>query len=800
MFKRFLKLAFRNLINQRQITFICILGLAIALAVVLQISNWIQFELSYDKFHSKEDRIYRFTVEENRPEENFYWHFARCWQPWRTKLPEFFPQIERLVELRPMWHTAVRTSDNLFYSNRAFAVDSSVFNVFDFKFINGDPRIALIQENSVVISESMAKKLFSNKDAINQVVELNGEGLEGYEKHIITGVFKDLPANSHFHVDMFVCNKNHNTNGNDFAYTYLLLRKGTSIDQLIKLNDKFIKAHVPGDQQRGSFIHYTPLTDIHLKSHIERELELNGDIRQIKLFIYIGIGILFIAFINFFNLMMALTDKRRRYFNINIIIGGKQKHNSFLACLESLMIAFIVIVFAIILFKPVTNFLSVTLLEKSIPVTINYIFIIIVLVFLLMVLLLGTLPVYLTKINLSESLSKYSTGKHAESKSWVLKNPVLVIQFMLSIIVIISSLVLNKQNNFLFSRNLGCGNNNILMVERNFWKEEPEVMLFKDELKKLPVVEDVSMCMDPPGYLVKDARAIEYADIPAENRSLIINILPVDGNFFSFFNLPMVAGNSQEYLNGQTYENYVLNEAAIKKLGFNSPAEVVGTKFKIRNFGDQTVIKGGTIVGVVKDFNFTSLYSPIEPTIFFSKPIWQWKYLVKLAPGDKNANIDQIKKVWENVFPEYPFEYEFLDDIYKEYYAKDIVTNKLVGWFSFICIILSSIGLWGISSILIARRTKEIGIHKVNGARTKEVLVLLNTLFVKWVIVAFIVAVPIAWYVMHKWLENFAYKTEMSWWIFALAGIIALAVAILTVSLKCWSAATRNPVEALRYE
>jgi putative ABC transport system permease protein len=250
---------------------------------------------------------------------------------------------------------------------------------------------------------------------------------------------------------------------------------------------------------------------------------------------------------------------------------------------------------------------------------------------------------------------------------------------------------------------------------------------------------------------------------------------------------------------GQEYGNYILNEAAIKKLGFESPQKAIGTAFKIGDIARET-IQGGTIIGVVKDFNFSSLYSPIEPIIFFHKPSFQCQFFLKLSPGSRDKNLAQIKQVWDKVFPDFPFEYEFLVDKYNNEYKKDIITSKLINWFTIICLLLSSIGLLGISSIIVVKKTKEIGIRKVNGARTNEVLAMLNKNFLKWIAIAFIIACPIAWYAMNKWLENFAYKTELSWWIFALAGLVAFVVALLTVSWQSWRSATRNPVEALRYE
>lgn len=798
MIRNFFTLAIRNLLKNKQTTLISIAGLVIAFSVILQIGNWCSNELSYDKFQSKADRIYRFTVEESRPEENFYWHFARCWQPWRTQLPVFYPEIETLVELRPIFKQVVKADQNSFYTQQSFAVDSSVFNVFDFNFIAGNSQTALNSKNTVVISESFANKLFPATDALNKSIELpDGEENNNEVPYTITGIYRDMPENSHFHAEMLVHYEKKPVQGNDFAFTYILLKKGTSIDQITNRSAEFIKTHVPENQQKSSTIHYTPITDIHLKSHIEREIEPNGDIKQVKLFAFVGLGMLFIALINFINLLIASLEKRSKYFNINVAIGARQKHNAMLLIAESLCIATVVILISLLFFKPVSILLTSAGILSKVALQTKVLGLLSISLFALVV-VSGVLPLLIIRIRPSSFFTKNTSTIPINRKISYVNHPLLVLQFVISIVVIISSLMLNKQNRFLFSKNLGHNNGNIVMLPRGFWAEEPQVLLLKEELMKNPVVQDVSLCMDSPGYLVKDARHVEYADIPEENKRQIVTILPVDANFFSFFNLPLVAGSEKAHITNQNYENYILNESAIKKLGFKSAEEAIGTRFKLEAF--QGIIQGGTIVGVVKDFNFTSLYSPIEPTVFFSKPIWEWRYLIKLTPGNKQKQLAVVRNIWNSVFPEYPFDYEFLEDTYAGYYQKDIVTNKLLSWFSAICIILSSIGLLGIASLLVVRKTKEIGVRKVNGAKVSEILTLLNKDFVKWVIIAFMIATPLAWYAMHKWLENFAYKTELSWWIFALAGLLALGIALLTVSWQSWRAATKNPVEALRYE
>jgi putative ABC transport system permease protein len=326
MLRNSFKLAFRNLLNQKQTTLISIIGLVISFSVILQIGSWAYNEMIYDRNNSKADRIYRFTIDENYPEYNFHWHFARTRQPWRNKLADFHPEIESLTEMRPMTNTTVKANTNLFETERSFAVDSMFFNIFDFDFIDGNAA-EVLPPNTMVISECFAKKLFPNQDALYKKLELSWEKTNGFEKYTITGIFKDLPATSHFHADLLI----HYIKKpvlkpvyrNDFAFTYLLLKKGTDIEQIKRRGEEFKKAHVPVDQQQNSTFYFTPLTDIHLKSHIEREMEPNGDINQVKLFLFIGLGMFLIALINYINLSIASFEKRSKCFYLNSTAGAK---------------------------------------------------------------------------------------------------------------------------------------------------------------------------------------------------------------------------------------------------------------------------------------------------------------------------------------------------------------------------------------------------------------------------------------------------------------------------------------------
>ena len=803
MLKYIFKQAFRNLKQQKQSTLINITGLVVAICTILFIAVWVMHEKSYDKHHSKSDRIYRLSVEEGSREKNNLWHFARTWQEWRRELTNFYPEIEELAELAPTFNTVVRIEDNSFYE-KGFSVKPNIFNVFDFEFLLGDPETVLENTHSIIISESLANKYFLDLNPIGQTVELKGSYIDEEAQYTITGVYRDIPTTSHFHSEFFVhYTEPKGENQSEWAFTYLLLKKDSDIKAIQKRLPDFIKTHIPENQQESLIkIYFTPLTDIHLKSHIEREIEPNGDIKHVRLFISVTIGVFIIALINFINLLIVSFGRRISSININRVVGAGTKHNILQLMIEASIISLVSITISIILFKPLfyllSNFDIIPSIDFNKSIYLNLLFIL--LIVFLVVSLAGIVPFYLLKLkNIRSGFQNTSEGLGLKRINFYNK-PLLVIQFSISILVIIGSLILNKQNNFLFSQNLGHKDDNIILLNRNFWSEEDKMMLLKSFLEKNPNVENHCAIFEPPTYLNKDARQIKTSKIPGGFTDYSLSIFVTDHSLFDLFNIPLVAGRAMKpYVEGQKYEEYVLNESAVKKMGFKSNNEVLGIDFTVKPYFDG-IIHGGKVVGVVKDFNYTSLYHPIQPTVYFQKPIWQWHVLIKFVPGNLEQQLKSLKKDWVAAYPDYPFDYEIVSDLYKEAYKKDITVNKLLNLFSIFCIIISSIGLLGISSILLINKTKEIGVRKVNGAKIPEIILMFNKDFIRWILVAFVIACPIAFYTMNKWLQDFAYRTEISWWIFVLAGFFALLIALLTISIQSYKAANKNPVEALRYE
>jgi putative ABC transport system permease protein len=363
----------------------------------------------------------------------------------------------------------------------------------------------------------------------------------------------------------------------------------------------------------------------------------------------------------------------------------------------------------------------------------------------------------------------------------------------------ISALTIYRQKELIFASGMGDISSDILAFKKQNWEIRNKYNTFRNRAIQNPYVRSFSASMEEPSGETLDALQVESPEIDENHKDNPLYVLAVEDNFLDFFKIPLVAGRTFAPFNpDRKGEDYILNETAVKKLGW-TPEESIGRPFRIK-FDYPDIFYGGTVVGVARDFNYTTVKQVIKPYVMFQKPIFYICYLVRVDPLHKAEAIESLKKIWEEEYPDYPFNYEFISDLYRTTYEKEINQAKLSAFFSIFAIVIICLGLFSITSVLVSRRTKEIGIRKVNGAKIPEIMVMLNSQFIIWFAIAFLIACPIAWYVMTKWLQVFVYKTELRWWVFAMAGSTVFFITLLTVSIKSWKAAGRNPSEALRYE
>jgi putative ABC transport system permease protein len=792
------KLIIRNLIQSRSNTLLNIIGLAIGFACSFAVIVWVKNELSYDKLLPDSDRIYRLTFETNFSGNRL--HFARCYEQWIWQMPAVFPQIEELVRLEPYRRTAIKAGENKFYSDRIFATDTNFFKVFNTDLISGDVEKVLTEPYSAVISSSLAIKCFGNTNPVGQQILLSGEQETKMVPFLIKGVMKDTPINSHVHFDILTSFAKPEV-APYWAYVYLLLRQNTSPDEILSGFPSFIKNFVQ-EKDLNSFTPYLQkITDIHLRSNKDREIEANGNITGIYLFIIIAFVLLLVSWVNYFNLNNARLHILQKQIRILRITGANKNLIILQSLTESAISVILSLILALMLLdlavNPARSFFSFNLLPGGYADLLDNWFIISAL--LAISLVAGSLPVIIYTTSGRNSSPGFREIRHYTIPGISSYGILMTAQFCLSIILMVSAITIYRQNSYMLSRSLGEMSSDILAFKNQNWESRSKYNAIRNRAMQNPHIKSFTASMEEPSGETLDALTVESPGIKKEQEEKRLFVLSVEDNFIDFFKIPLVAGRDFSTFNpDRKGEDYILNETALKRLGW-TPEDAIGQPFKII-FNTPDIFYGGTVVGVVRDFNFTTVKQEIKPYVLFQKPIFYLCFLVKVDSAKKNEAIADLKKIWNEELPDYPFQYEFISDLYSSSYSKEISQAKITGFFSILAIIIICFGLFSVTSVLVARRTKEIGIRKVNGASVLNLLYMLNSDFIKWFVIAFILACPAAWYAMHKWLQNFVYRTEIKWWVFVFAGVVVLGVTLITVCLQSWRTATKNPVEALRYE
>ena len=793
-----LKLIFRNLFRIKSFTILNIAGLTVGFACAFAVIVWVKNELSYDKHLPDSDRIYRLTFETNI--SGIRSHFARCWESWVGQMPAKFPQIEELVRLDPYRHTAVKIGDNKFYSDRVFATDSNFFKVFNIDLLWGDIDQVLKGPYSAVISESMASKYFGNSNPVGKTILFSGEYDTKMGLFTIKGVMKDSPVNSHIHFDV-ITSFAKPAEPPGWAYVYVLLKHNISPKDMLVGFPSFLKELVNEKYQMSFTPYLQKITDIHLFSDKDREIEPNGTVTSLYIFIVIAFVLLLVSWVNYYNLNKSRVFALQKQIHIQLIAGSNTK----LIILQSLAESGICVLLALILAffildiseNPAKIFFGINLLPNGIiDLTGSWL---IVLILISISIIAGSTPLILYMIKGRKSIIKFKGSNKRILPGLSSYGLLMTTQFCMSIILLVAAITIYKQNDFMLSRSLGNMSNEILVFKNQNWEIRSKYNAFRNRAMQNQLIKSVTATMEVPSGETLDALQVESPGFKDKAEEKQVYVLSVEDNFLDFFKIPLVTGRDfSPYNPDRKGEDYILNETAVKNLGW-TPEEAIGQPFTIK-FDTPDIFYGGTVVGVVHDFNFSTVKQKIKPYVLFQKPIFYLCFLVRVDSLRKNEAIAELKKMWDEELPDYPFQYEFISDIYRSAYSKEISQSVMTGFFGLLAILIICFGLFSVTSVLLTQRTKEIGLRKVNGAKMMDVMIMLNSGFVKWVTTAFIVASPVVLYVMNKWLQNFVYRTEIKWWFFAVAGLTVLIVTLVTVSLHSWRIASKNPVETLRYE
>ena len=785
MILNYLKIALRNIVNNKVFAFINIAGFAIGMSCVILIALWIKDELNYDTFNENKNSIYRITTFYDK----YDWEgLALTPAPLAPIAINEIPEVTDAARIYTCPTVTMQVGENIFYENKGILADNSILNIFSFPLIYGNKQSVLENNNSIVISQKLASKYFKNENPVGKSIICDGESF------IIDAVLKDIPQNTHLQFDFIVPFKlmGELPWGNMSLQTYIQLDNNTNTDILA---DKLTALALNNSSQiqGGAKFKLQPLKEIHLDAKNKHAYTVTGNLNNIYLFTAIAFFILCIASFNFINLTTAKAEFRSREIGMRKIIGANKLQLKYQFFTETILLTFISLCIAVGLaniFLPIFNQLAnkqliLNLFEPRVLLTLFF-------VSFITGILSGAYPAfYLSSFNpLFVLKNKLSTrGKNISPIST--RKILVVLQFMFSIVLIIS---INNQFKYIQQKDLEFNKEGIIYIPL---KNEiaKQYGAFKNELLKQSNIKSVSA----QNYLcaITNRRTTNYDwENREEGTRIDMLVSQVDYDFFRTIELDVIQGRAfSPDFSTDKKSAFIVNEAAIKAMGIEKP---IGKYFSYDN-------KEGKIVGVVKNANLESLHKKIEPRVFhlinnFSSITSEGIALVKINNIEASNTIKDIESAYCNLCKSAPFEYHFLDQAYDNLYKSEQRTGKIIGYFTALAILISSLGLLGLSIISSKRRTKEIGIRKVNGAKISEILTMLNKDFIKWVAIAFVLACPIAYYAMNKWLENFAYKTTLSWWIFAIAGALALGIALLTVSWQSWRAATRNPVEALRYE
>ena len=785
-----LKTACRNAIKNRNVSLFNVFGLSVGLACTLILVSWVTYEFSFDSFLKNNENIYRlnFCGEVNKEAIN------ACSSPQGIG-PEalnVIPEVDNFVRIRKQVRTAFKVEENQFYVDEGFAADSTFFSLFSFKAKIGDLTKSLNRKDLVVIDEYLAEKCFGTENPMNKLINI------GNHDYMVSAIIKNVPENSHlrFHYLIPVLNLpdswQQNKWGSDNCIQYLLLRDGINKAEFGNRLTTMVqrKNHVWKDLNVK--VKLQPLGEIHFDKTILNDNAIKGNLQNVYILVSVAFLILLIACVNFTNMFISTSLNRTRSIGMKIVAGATMRMiiTEFLVgILLFIMISFLISVLLVKLSLPYFNSLFDTNLGIQL-FSLNFLFISSSQIALTL-LLAGIFPgIYITRFNPATVLKAGYTN--LSGKKSRIQQGLVTAQFVIAIILIISVFAMQKQVNFIKTKQLGFDKENMVYTHTTGeFNNRQNVKRLKEQLLNNPNIKGIAFQSCLPSEF--ETGGSMYTQ---ENPDNMVHgeMVEVSEDYFNVMKIKFLEGSHNFDYSNNTIQDCIINETAAKQLKLIPP------------YSGQTVFdinenKYLTIKGVIKDINTKSLDQEVKPCLYTKANFYpdNGVILFKLT-GNYEAAIYSIRDYCMKNNSKIPFEYQFLDQTYNGLYKSEIRTQKMLSWFSIISIILTSIGLLAMVYFITQNKTKEIGIRKVNGARTSEVLIMLNKDFVQWVAIAFIIATPIAWYALHRWLENFAYKTELSWWIFALAGSLAIGIALLTVSWQSWKAATRNPVEALRYE
>lgn len=788
------KIAIKNVLSKTNTSILSMLGLTIAFISIFYIYSYVSFELGYDSQNEKAARIYRISGD-IIASENTMTH-AKLGPLMGQGLKDEFPEVEeftRLTSFRQL--VLLEHNEEKFKVKEAYMADPSVFNIFSLEFVFGNKQNALKAPDQIVINQSLSQKIFGNKNPVGKILRHNKQILT------IIGVIKDSPINVHHKLNVLFSQSNFNTNDSSAirrsegywmpsTYTFILLKPNCNIAAITENFEPFFDKHMAtfGKRLNAKFNPIaTPLRDLHFSRHMSYD-DPKGNKSYTYILTFVALFIFLIALLNYGNLIVFQSITKSKNIEIKKIFGASRFSIFIQFLINSLLFVTTSVVLALIVFKITISFSeTITGLTPEEFLNINSILILSAVLIIVTAFISSLIP-FIDQYGIkSLSLNNLKTTSYSKRNGLRFSKSVTMIQFSLSIILIIVSITITKQLRFLIDSDMGFDTNNVVLI--NLPEEQTTLSkanAFKNELETSPLILNTAISSHAPGEILGSINFQLNRD--GKTVTKIVNSMQIDYDYIPLMGMEFRDGrNFNLEFKTDSEQSIIINEAFIDFCGFND--NIVGTE-----------INNVKIIGVLKNACFNSLHTQTEPVLFILNSDSKGYINIKLKGSDIEEAIRVIKESWVSFFPEVPFEYQFLDQKVEMLYENDQKKNTLMQLFTLVSIIISSMGFLNLSSNISKQKTKEIGIRKVNGATTSEILILLNKDFIKWVAIAFVFACPIAYYAMDKWLQNFAYKINLSWWIFALSGFIALLIALITVSWQTFRTARKNPVETLRYE
>ncbi|PWV53664.1 ABC transporter permease [Chitinophaga sp. S165] len=795
MIKNYLKIAWRNIRKQKFYSFINILGLTIGLTCCFLIFMYVRFELSYDAFHKNKDRIYRLVTDVKTPTEVINAEITSA--PMGPNIEADFPEVVSAVRINPT-STQVDIGDAKYQEDELIFADSTFFDVFSYRLIRGNAKDVLKEPFAVVLTESQAEKYFGKTDPIGKTFQIDGKKTTVK----VTGVMEDVPANSHLPFDAVISMTTAEKMGDDLRdswgnfgkHTYLLLTPGADAAKLEKKFPGFMERHI-GPMMKTNNMYYTlhleRLQDVYMTS--KRNAPVKGSMTNVYIFSIVAIFILLIAVINFVNLATARATERAREVGVRKSVGAYESQLTIQFLCETMLLSLFAFVLSVVLCQlllPSFNLLAGKEIAYNIFLTgaVGW--------FLLIAIGVGLLAgIYPATVLSSYKPVVVLKGAFSSSnKGLFLRRGLVVFQFVITIVLTAGVMIVYYQLLYLQDRDLGFRKDQQMVVEfggAGNMKEKWEDI--KRQVMNVPGISGATFSSAIPGRFQNSA----YTNMEMKNGEMQasnINVYFVDYDFIKQYQIKMLAGRAfSAEMGTDSTQAMLVNEAVVSSLGYSKPEEIIGKKFG--QWG-----RNGTVIGVIKNFNYRSLREEVSPLTMRVEPYAFNLLTVTVDPRSIKKTIAGVEAIYNRYLPDGRFDYVFADEVFDKQYRGEYRFGRLVLSFAILAIFLAGLGLLGLISYIVIQRTKEIGIRKVLGASVSNILLLLSTDFIKLIVVALLVATPLAWYLMYQWLQAFAYRINVPWWVFLAAGSVAVFIALATVSIQTMKAAMTNPVKSLRTE